>query len=373
MEAPARDPIGEILARLDRRHARACAASADLLEVVRELDEADTWSEDDESSLSCFLASRLGLRSAAATELVRISRKLRDLPAIGAAHRAGHISWDQLRPLTKYATPETDEQLAVEAPEMTVPQLYREAARHEKDRRRRARSDRQTRYLHMSWDEDGRNLNVEGSLPAEQGAAFENAVRKRAQKMVVEEDVIDRAGARMADALTELACSSGGTEAAPTLVVHADAAVLAGQAEPDAQHLAETESGIQLSSEAVRRMACDARIEWVLEADGRPVGLGRQGRFVRGQLARAVRHRDGGMCAVPGCERKDWLAVHHVDHWADGGRTDIDNLVTLCSSHHRRMHEGGWRASGTPGRDLRFHDPGGRVLARAPTAAGVAA
>jgi hypothetical protein len=34
----------------------------------------------------------------------------------------------------------------------------------------------------------------------------------------------------------------------------------------------------------------------------------------------------------------------------------------LCSAHHRLIHEGGWRISGHPGEDLRFHDPGGRPL-----------
>jgi hypothetical protein len=34
----------------------------------------------------------------------------------------------------------------------------------------------------------------------------------------------------------------------------------------------------------------------------------------------------------------------------------------LCHAHHRLLHEGGWRTSGHPARDLRFHDPTGRPL-----------
>jgi len=49
-------------------------------------------------------------------------------------------------------------------------------------------------------------------------------------------------------------------------------------------------------------------------------------------------------------------------HWAKGGGTDLDNLILLCHAHHRLIHEGGWRTSGHPGRDLRFHDPTGRAL-----------
>lgn len=256
---------------------------------------------------------------------------------------------------------------------MTVPQLYREAARHEKRRRERAESDRQLRSADMRWDEDGRGLQVDAWLPGEQGARFEQAVRERAQGIDVEDDVLDPRAARQADALVELVTSSGADVSPATLVVHADAKVLTEETAPDAEHLAETETGVQLTGEAVRRLACDARVEWVVEKDGQPVGIGRRGRMVRGALARAIRHRDGAMCVVPGCERKGWLHVHHLIHWADGGRTDADNLVTLCSAHHRRLHEGGWTTSGVPGRDLRFHDPGGRVLTRASPRPAVAA
>jgi hypothetical protein len=358
----ARDDIEALTERVEVSHARLCTASAELLEAISELDRADTWSEDDETSLSCFLAARLGLRAATAIELVRVARKLRSLPAIRCAHAAGVLSWDQLRPLTRYATEETDRQLATDAPWMSVAQLYREAARHEKDRRKRAESDHQARSFRMHWDDEGRNLDVEGTLPGEQGAAFEKAVRQRAEQIEADVEAIDPHGARLADALTELVSSSGDEAAPTTLVVHSDAEVLTAQAEPGPDRLAETESSVQLSGDTVRRLACDARVEWVLERDGRPVGLGRRGRVVRGALRRAVLHRDGGMCSVPGCERKGWLDAHHIEHWADGGPTNLDNLLTLCSTHHRRLHEGGWRTSGVPGRDLRFHDPGGRFL-----------
>jgi hypothetical protein len=369
----ARTDFDSLLEELDERHAALSAASASLLETIAKLDEADSWSEDDETSLSCFLAARLGARAATAREWVRVVRKLRELPTIWAAHASGILSWDQLRPLTRFATPETDEQLSIEAAEMTVPQLYREAARHEKKRRERGKSDHQLRSCDMRWDDDGRGLQVETWLPGEQGARFEQAVEERARQIQVEDGVLDPAGARRADALVELVTSSGDAASPATLVVHADAKVLTGQVAPDATHMAETESGVQLSEDAVRRLACDAKVEWVLETDGRPVGIGRRGRMVRGALRRAVLHRDGAMCVVPGCERKGYLHAHHLKHWADGGPTNIDNLVTLCGSHHRRLHEGGWRISGTPGRGLRFHDPGGRVLTRASPRPAVAA
>ena len=28
--------------------------------------------------------------------------------------------------------------------------------------------------------------------------------------------------------------------------------------------------------------------------------------------------------------------------WEQGGRTDLDNLIPLCTEHHHLVHEGGW-------------------------------
>ena len=38
--------------------------------------------------------------------------------------------------------------------------------------------------------------------------------------------------------------------------------------------------------------------------------------------------------------RIDW---HHLRHWAQGGATEIDNLVTVCRSHQWKVREGRWR------------------------------
>ncbi|MGE0732366.1 MAG: HNH endonuclease signature motif containing protein, partial [Acidimicrobiia bacterium] len=49
-----------------------------------------------------------------------------------------------------------------------------------------------------------------------------------------------------------------------------------------------------------------------------------------------------GTCRFPGCTHRGWLDAHHQHHWADGGPTNLDNLLLLCRHHHRTVHEGGW-------------------------------
>jgi hypothetical protein len=45
----------------------------------------------------------------------------------------------------------------------------------------------------------------------------------------------------------------------------------------------------------------------------------------------------------PGCNKHRFLDCHHVEHWAHGGETAVDNLVLLCTQHHTLVHEGGFR------------------------------
>lgn len=72
--------------------------------------------------------------------------------------------------------------------------------------------------------------------------------------------------------------------------------------------------------------------------------------------------RDDG-CVFPGCDRPaDWCDAHHINFWAFGGRTDIDELALLCRQHHTLVHEGRWRIVLTsPGR-FHFTTPHGEIV-----------
>jgi hypothetical protein len=334
------------------------AASAVVLTQVAELDRNEMWRANGATSMTSWLAARYNLLWGVAREWVRVARALRTLPWISRAYARSELSWDQVRPLTKFADESTDSYWADVAPSRSPAALWDEARRRQQVQPRDAAETHRWRYLSFDWNEEKTEISLAGRLGAEQGAALEYAVVSRSEQIVVVDDPIDPVAARQADALVELATGATGECSPPTLVVHADARVLTMETE---HSLAETESGARLPSDAVRRLACDARIEWILERDGRPVGIGRRGRSVPGGMLRALRFRDRG-CRFPGCGRTRWLKAHHLVHWARGGGTDLGNLVLLCHAHHRLIHEGGWTTSGHPGRDLRFHDPTGRPL-----------
>ena len=85
----------------------------------------------------------------------------------------------------------------------------------------------------------------------------------------------------------------------------------------------------------------------ILEAGGRALSVGRAFRIVPDRTRVVVEARDRG-CRVPGCPRSRWLQVHHIVHWEDGGATDTDNLIALCSRHHRAHHRGDLGIEATP-------------------------
>ncbi|ORL13869.1 HNH endonuclease signature motif containing protein [Prescottella equi] len=97
-----------------------------------------------------------------------------------------------------------------------------------------------------------------------------------------------------------------------------------------------------LSIATARRIACDCHLTPIVMDDGVPLNLGRSSRTVSKKQRRALIARDHG-CAFPGCGTAPaHCEGHHVKHWADGGPTDLDNLVLLCRYHHTLLHHSHW-------------------------------
>ena len=98
--------------------------------------------------------------------------------------------------------------------------------------------------------------------------------------------------------------------------------------------------GRWLLPSAAKRLACDASLLVVKEdSAGNVLDVGRRSRIIPAAMSRALGVRDGG-CQFPGCCESRYVEGHHIKHWADGGETKLDNLVTLCKYHHRELHKG---------------------------------
>ena len=97
---------------------------------------------------------------------------------------------------------------------------------------------------------------------------------------------------------------------------------------------------------------------------GEILDVGRRTRTISPALRRALAARDG-TCRFPGCQNRRCDA-HHVQHWADGGTTSLENLVLLCRHHHRVVHEEGFRITLDAAGEVKFLRPDGRPFPAAP-------
>ena len=131
------------------------------------------------------------------------------------------------------------------------------------------------------------------------------------------------------------------------IVVHVDLETL--QHGLHAGGTCRTALGADLPVETVRRLACEAEILPVV-LDGRsvPIDVGRSKRLATVHQRRALEAMHP-TCAVPDCEVIfDHCKVHHIEYWENGGSTDLNNMIPLCSRHHHAAHEGGWKLKLNP-------------------------
>ena len=110
----------------------------------------------------------------------------------------------------------------------------------------------------------------------------------------------------------------------------------------------------------IAQHTCDAGTRTVtLDTEGNPLDLGREARLYTSKQRLTLAVRDGG-CRWTGCDRPaSYCEAHHIDPYAEGGRTDIDRGILLCRFHHMQLHHGGWRITRRGADDFLLHAPDG--------------
>jgi Domain of unknown function (DUF222)/HNH endonuclease len=377
---------------------------------LRRLDEADARGAAGAEtgtrapSTAAWLRAALRMRQAAAGERVRVARALHrgPLPATAQALAAGEITYQHAAVLAE-ATHDLPagnvteaEPVLLDAARRLDPLRLRRVTGHLRgvidpdraDERARARLER--RGLWLSGTIDGM-VAVDGLLDSEAGEAVQAALAPLARPCGPEDE--RSAAQRRADALGELARlglqagwlpQEGGLRPQLTVAVELGS-LLAGSGGVGGSG---AWGGI-LAPETVRRLACDAAVTRAMvqrhshqpgahHGDGGlaeelraavallppPLGapsqlldLGRTTRVISPALRGALTVRDGG-CVAAGCDRPAaWSDAHHLTHWLGGGATSLANLVLLCRTHHRAVHEGGWRLARQPSGQVTLAPP----------------
>lgn len=98
-----------------------------------------------------------------------------------------------------------------------------------------------------------------------------------------------------------------------------------------------------LTAREARRIACDCHaLPAVMGGESRPLDVAVPAYVVPAHIRRGLVLRDRG-CGFPACDRPASVCHgHHIQHWAQGGPTTLENLVLLCGQHHRLIHRSEW-------------------------------
>ncbi len=350
------------------------AANYRFLKLIAEFDRREAWAGAGIRSCAYWLNWKCGIAMNAAREKVRVARALDGLPEINEAFEKGELSFSKVRAMTRIATPLNESYLLMIANHGTAQHMevlvraYRhvspqcdadEALNNERVNEKEADNKKSEqlqdqRKVSCFQNDDGM-WHIQAILPAEEGGVLVKVLKELGDRLVVEasqetekEDekqlsidpeivtAVTSFPQRRADALVAIAehyLATGSGDAVNLkgsdrcqLIMHVqDGANLDGQ---------------WLVPDAARRLACDASLRLVTEDEhGNVLDIGRRSRIISSAMSRALSIRDGG-CQFPGCCESRYVDGHHIKHWADGGETKLDNLVTLCRYHHRELHKG---------------------------------
>jgi hypothetical protein len=358
------------------------AATWRLLELIREYDDAQGWAGPGLNSCAHWLNWKCGINLGAAREKVRVAHALKDLPRISDKFRRGEVSYSKIRAMTRVATVENEDYLLEIARYGTAAHVERLVRQYRKVKRietlERDNERHALRQLDWYFDDDG-SLVLKGRFTPEQGVLIKKVLESildedfQEQKNVSAETPVDElkphsepVSQRRADALVRMAeaYSSGYGQKDNSgdrhlVHIHTDLETL--KADGTGAESAIDEGG-NVSAETSRRLSCDAGVvHWLENRQGETLSVGRKTRTIPPAIRRALQRRDNG-CRFPGCTCSRFVDAHHIRHWADGGETNLNNLVLLCRRHHRLVHEEGFGVhSGADGL-IYFTDPMGQHL-----------
>lgn len=357
-DAPFRDRE-TVAMELDAAHASVGRAQLMFLQLVAAADRFETWRNSGARDTAHWLGMRYGISQWKARRWIAAAHALEALPRISEALHEGNLGIDKVVELTRFATPETESRLIPWARAVSCGTVRHRGDIETKPSIDDVRETEQARSASWWYFDDGRRFGLEAELPASQGAIVARALERVAETVpaMPGEGRDHDASARRGDALVALCSARIAVDAEPdraTVVVHARL----GAPEGDLAGC-ELEGGPVIHPQTVRRLLCNGRVQTVVEdGDGRVLGLGRMSRDPAPWMIRQVRYRDRE-CRFPGCGAKRFTEAHHIVWWRHGGRTDLDNLLLICSFHHRLVHEYGWSVERERDGGLMWRRPNG--------------
>ncbi|MDY0912738.1 HNH endonuclease signature motif containing protein [Rathayibacter festucae] len=345
-----------------------------------------------ERSLRAELAVAFGVSERDVSRRLETAQLLMEhLPLTRALLRDARILWEVGEAICKTAgsLPDAsraalDEYAAEAAPSMTLTQLRRALRRwreelHEDPLAQRHARAREDRAVWVTPDIDGMaTLCLYGPAPAVTGA--HDRLRRIARTL--RDDGDPRTLQQLsADAAVDLLCDgdiAGTTPDAehrpdPTFVPGVRAEVRLTLAASTAVGLDDAPADLDgygpvpadIARELIRTAASFTRV--LTDSDtGAVVSVGRTWRVPPPQMRLHLQLRDQ-TCRFPGCTRP--ASTSEADHtleWRNGGETSLENLVSLCTSHHHLRHGDQWTYAKSDHGAIVWTTPTGRRIGNRP-------
>lgn len=343
------DQVGSVVVEVSRLQRRLDAVR---LAATAEVGRRTIAENEGFTSSTAWLAGRTGQTWGQARAEVGLARSLMEMPLTLEAFASGGIDVRRAKRLAGAHAVDAvvfarDEQVLVDAARTLKPRdlrttidYWRQAADRERfAAEEQAMYERRSVYLSETFSGMGR---LDGDLDPESLTVVATALAARCEPQARDGDQ-RTAAQRRADALVDVCrffLDQGDTPVhggqRPHIEVSVDLEVLEGRA-PDAARLG---ASIVVDAETARRLACDAAVSRVVtRGPSEVLDVGRRTRVVPVAVRRALARRDHH-CTWDGCDRPaHWCDAHHIQHWAEGGQTNLENLQLLCRPHHRMAHE----------------------------------
>jgi len=328
-------------------------AVARLVVTIRMLIDTGGWAGSGIQTVEHWVTWKACLSRRRAEGLVRIARRIDELPACWALFETGRLTEDAMVRIARKVPAARDAEVAGWAPGMLISQLTR-VLRSCPDLPDPAPDrtpivDGRERYLRMQDDGDGWGKG-EFCLPPDEMAQLRVALdtardaefRDRTG-LEVDAEVVSSGSITWADALVRLAregldgldpalARTGRRGERTKVVLHHDIDP-DGQLGPGQLHL-----GSVIPEPVARFLSCDAEVLVASYQAGQLLGIHPTDRTVNRALRRVIERRDQG-CAHPLCTQTRWLHIHHIVHWAQRGLTIPPNLAEERSVGVVHAHE----------------------------------
>lgn len=349
--------------------------------AARRVARSTVWQREGHRTAATWLATRTGDSVGRAIRTLETAALLEQLPRTEASMRKGTISESQAYHVAAGAAadPSSEGKLLDAASTLSLNGLRRESLRvraaAEPNERARYEAIRRSRYL-RSWTEPDGAFRLDARLTPDDGAAVWAVIATHRDRLIRQ---ARKAGRRepyqayAADALVDIAhaaCDGSGDQrqGGPRAMVH----VLVDHAALTRGHVGSGERceipGVGPIPVATARALLSDSILKVLVTDGVDIkAVAHAGRTIPSHLRTALEVRDRS-CAIVDCDVTERLQIDHIQPFADGGPTTLENLRRHCPWHHHLKTHCGYRIEGEPGAAVLI-TPDNQEAARPPPAA----